>query len=470
MKVLRRNKISCKRMLAVILSLCTGLLSAMSMTGFPATAAAATTSPEPSLTDAETVASPPIAPLCDEAFYGLLDYYGNIVEGSVVKSYLTNGNTKIVDYGTYDEVINLTDDRKPEISGDTVTFDLSGDAPDHFYFEGKTEQPFYDLPWTISLSYRLNGVPMPADQLAGKTGLVEINLDVTPNPSASEYNRNNLVLTAIAAFNDDDILSLEADGAQVQLIGNLRSALYIVLPGEERHFTIRVGSDSFSFSGLYLMAVPATLAQLDQIADLRDVRDKMEDSYHAISDSLDVILDTLDGMSGSLNTAANGLDRLNSARNTISAGKGNVYAKADQALDSLDGLIDALVPAASHLQTASNALTDVTDSLTELTQNAVALKPELENTRSVILKLQGDMKNIRSLASDMESYNKSAAGIADYLKDDMDSLSDSLDDLESSLNKLRKSLYHISGITTVDAISVGGMTSATRTGCQAGPG
>lgn len=462
MKVFHQNRMLSKRIVAVFLAACTGLFPSVCMSGFPAAADTGSTSSGSSLTDAASTDSPAIAPIYDEAFYALLDYYGNITEGSVVKSYHTNGNTKITDYGVYNEVINLTDDREPQVSDGAVTFDLSGDTPERFYFEGKTTQPFEDLPWNISISYRLNGVPTPADQLAGKTGLVEINMDVVPNPSASEYNRNNLVLAATAIFNADDILSLEAEGAQVQLIGNLRSVLYLVLPGEEQHFTIRVGSNDFSFSGMYFVAVPATLAQLDQIADLKDARDKIDDSYHAICDSLDVILDTLDGMSGSLSTAANGLDKLNSARGTVSAGKGNVYAKADQALDSLGSLTDALAPAASHLATASNALTDVTNALTDLTQNAVALKPELENTRSIILKLQSDMENIRSLAADVESYNNPAYNIAASLQNDLEDLGDDLHDLESSLSKLEKSLASISGISKVNPISVGGMTSAEK--------
>lgn len=133
----------------------------------------------------------------------------------------------------------------------------AGTAPSHFYFEGKTTRPFEALPWTLAVSYKLNGVPTRAEELAGKTGVVEINLDAIPNPDAIEYARNNYTLEAMAIFNQDDILSLEAPGAQVQLIGNLRAVLFIGLPGEECHYTIRVGSEDFSFGGLTFMHVPA---------------------------------------------------------------------------------------------------------------------------------------------------------------------------------------------------------------------
>ena len=185
-----------------------------------------------------------LEPVCDESYYATLDYYGGLMDASVVKSYQTNGHTSLTDHGAYDAIINLTDDRVPTVSNGTVTFDLGEDAPSRFYFEGKTQQPFHSLPWTFSVSYKLNGAPALAEDLAGKTGLVEIDLDVLPNPSASEYSRNNLVLTAATAFNADDILSLEAPGAEVQLVGNLRTVLFMVMPGEEqrRLFLLRPGA------------------------------------------------------------------------------------------------------------------------------------------------------------------------------------------------------------------------------------
>lgn len=177
----------------------------------------------------------------DEAYYAMTDYYGNLTDGSVVKSYRTNGIATLTDYGDYDEIINLTDGTVPARNGGMTTFRLDEKAlPGTFYFEGKTTKPFQQLPWTISMSYTLNGVPTKAEDLAGQAGVVEIHLDIVPNERASEYARNNYTLEAMAIFNQDDILSLEAPGAQVQLIGNLRAVLFLGLPGEECHYTIRV--------------------------------------------------------------------------------------------------------------------------------------------------------------------------------------------------------------------------------------
>ena len=115
-----------------------------------------------------------VTPTYDEAYYATLDYYGNLLEASVVKSYALNGTDSLTDYGVYDEVVNLTDGSAPVRGEDRTSFRFDGGAPDHFYFEGKTRQPFQELPWTLSLRYTLNGVPTQAEDLAGQRGVVEI--------------------------------------------------------------------------------------------------------------------------------------------------------------------------------------------------------------------------------------------------------------------------------------------------------
>lgn len=401
------------------------------------------------LSPAARAADAASTPSFDESYYATLDYYGGLMDASVVKSYQTRGQSKLTDYGVYDEVINLTDDIAPTVSDGTVTFDLDGDAPSRFYFEGKTQQPFLALPWTLSVSYRLNGVPTKAEDLAGKTGLVEIDLDAVPNPAASEYSRNNLVLTAATAFNDDDILSLEAPGAQVQLLGNLRAVLFAVLPGEEQHFAIRVGSDSFTFPGLVFLAVPATLQQLDQVADLREAKEKMEDSYDAINDSLDVILNSLDGMSGSLNATANGLDQLNSARGTLSAGKDSVYDKSELAISDLDGLAGALGTLDPYLDTAVQALGDTTATLNQLNDSVQSLKPELEQIQTTIAAIQEDTAALSQLLTDVEGYNKKASAIAVSLSNGMEDLDGEMDALALQLDILQAALKNPGKISTV---------------------
>ena len=352
----------------------------------------------------------------DEAYYAMTDYYGNLTDGSVVKSYRTNGISTLTDYGDYDEVINLTDGTEPTRTDGKTVFQLNeSNLPGTFYFEGRTAKPFEQLPWTLSVSYTLNGVPTKAEDLAGKTGVVEINLDAVPNETASEYARNNYTLEAMAVFNQDDILSLEAPGAQVQLIGNLRAVLFIGLPGEECHYTIRVGSNDFSFGGMTFLMVPATLSQLEEITKLSERKDDLEENYNKLSGSMDSLLDAMAAMTGSLNASANGLDQLNQARNIFSSGKNTIYSGTDALRADLSNLADVLEPVESQITALSKTITSSKATLNSMVDSVSTLRKDLVDVEDALEDLEDGKGDLQAVLDSMGSLRRSLKKLQDAL-------------------------------------------------------
>lgn len=385
-----------------------------------------------------------VKPVVDEAFYGTLDYYGALTDGSVVKSYRTNGNTTISDIGDYTEVNNLTDRTQPEIQGNRVIFPIN-EGVKNFYFEGKTSKPFQEMPFFIHISYRMNGVDCDAEDMAGQTGLAEINLDITPNPAASAYQRNNFALEAVTMCKDSRTLSIEAPGGQVQKVGDMDVVLFMAFPGEEQHFTLRIGSEDFSFNGFTFLCQPATLAQLDQIADLREAREELEDAAGDLSDSIDAILASLEGMDGNLRNTANGLEQLNRARATVSAGKANVYNEADRTLASLTDLTESLQPVVEHIKTTKTALAENTEQLQTLTGSIDGLRPELQNVKDGMVAVQGDLNALNHVLNNVEADTTAISKELEALEKDLDGLRSYLDDLQVDTKDLRKEVQKIDG-------------------------
>lgn len=370
-----------------------------------------------------------VAATYDEAYYAMTDYYGNLTDGSVVKSYRTNGIATLTDYGDYDEIINLTDGTVPARNGGMTTFRLDEKAlPGTFYFEGKTTKPFQQLPWTISMSYTLNGVPTKAEDLAGQAGVVEIRLDIVPNGRASEYARNNYTLEAMAIFNQDDILSLEAPGAQVQLIGNLRAVLFLGLPGEECHYTIRVGSEDFAFGGMTFLMVPATLSQLEEIAKLSERKDDLEENYNKLSGSIDSLLDAMTAMTGSLNASANGLEQLNKARGIFSDGKGVIYSGTDALREDLSNLADVLEPVEGQIEALSKTISDSKSTLRSMTNTVSDLKDDLKDVESALRDLEDGTGDARKVFSALGSLRKSLKALQEALGGTVKDTSGKLDE------------------------------------------
>lgn len=331
----------------------------------------------------------------DESVYVNMDYYGTIDDISVVKGCALNGNTSIEDYGNYDEVINMTNRVEPMQTDDKLSWDLTGEDDSKFYYECKSAALKEKLPWTVDVTYKLNGVEQRGEDLAGASGTVTIDIKVTPNEKTDEYYKNNMILMCGTGIDMDDALSIEAPGAQLQSFGTMKAAIFMALPGEESDFRIDIGTESFECMGVFFMMVPATLSTLDKINDIRDVRDKTEDSLDAMSDAMDAVLDNIIAMKDDMQTTKNGLQAAQDAKNVYDENRDSLKADADAAIASLEAM-------ASYLEVINNELEVGEDNYDEVTERIDAL-------------------------------NKTINGMRDYY-DDMD---DNIDDLEHNLKDIR---------------------------------
>lgn len=364
-------------------------------------------------------------PVCDEAMYVTMDPYGGISEASVVKSYELHGAREITDRGTYQAVHNMTGMEEPEVDGDTVIFRLLEEPEnDRFYFEGRMEPEEVSgtLPWDITVSYRLNGVERRLEELAHEKGVLKISIDAVPNAGTSEYFRNNMTMEIAAVVDMDQNLSVEAPGAQIQSIGSMKTVLFMVMPGEEQHFELEIGSNDLEFSGLLFLMVPVTISQLERLEDLRKARDTVKDSADAIGDSLDVILDSLDGLQGGLGSTVEGLGQLNRSRQILSDAKGGIYVDADQALALLKELSDRGIPFPAYVEEARKALEDMNGELNAMNTSVQALEDQLE-----------------SLGYGLKHVTMDLNDTADLLYD----IRHDVGDLEDGLARLRKDLEEL---------------------------
>ena len=410
---------------------------------------------------AEVFAAPP-AVTYDETLYVNMDRYGSPTKTSIVKNYSLNSNTSVTDHGEYSDVINMTDYTEPDKKDGSVTFDFSKAAqiPKRFYFEGKNPKLSSELPWNIDVSYKLNGVPAKAEDLAGANGLIEIDIDILPNDNAADYYKNNFILEAACVADTDDILSIEAPGSQMITIGSLKNVVFFALPGEEQHYTVSIGSDDFEFSGMLFMMQPATMSQVDDIKDLRDAKEDIEDSADAISDSLDVVLDTLDSMQSSLKNTSEGLKGLQKARETVSNSKGAVYEDADAALDEMEKLSDSLSPYSQHFDTAQDAVEDINTDLNNLNSSLQSFTDTLnntkENTQAVKENLSALDELITTADEDKDKWESTLTSLSENLRklsDNSDNLNAYLKGVKDAGNNLGQSLETLSSDGNVGYIS-----------------
>ena len=334
----------------------------------------------------------------DENMYVNLDYYGNVDRVNVVKGCDLNGQTTITDYGDYTAVTNMSDYTEPVIEGNKVTWNVSPDYKGRFYYKGELDAKKVALPWNFDVSYKLNGVPKNADELAGASGLIEIHIDAKFNDSAevNEYYKNNFVLAVAVMLDTNDCYSLEADGAQKQTIGSNSAVVFTALPGEDGDFTVRIGTDSFETSGVFMAMTPLTGSDLEHVIDLKDAKDTWKESGDEMHDSMQQMALSVEAMRDGINSLQNGMNSAESARQTWSGAKDSILEGNDRAIETLSAVSDQLEAMIPHIETAKEAADTAHDSLGDIVDTVREMQDPLN-------KLHSALKGVKSGSEDMAS-------------------------------------------------------------------
>ena len=331
----------------------------------------------------------------DETMYVNLDYYGTATQINVVKGCTTNGLTEYTDYGTYDKVVNMTDDTAPEIGDGTVTWKLP-DKNSRFYYQCTMPKNSVDLPWTFDVSYKLNGVEADASKLAGASGLVEVNVKATPNENAKVYYKNNMMLTVLVPVDMEKCYSVDAPGAQVQSVGSYQAAMFAALPGEDGDFTVRVGTDNYESIGIIMMMVPGTLDDLNHIKDLKEAKDTWREDGNKMYDSMNELLKTMESMKSEVSSVKGGLANLDQARGTVSANRKQIEALSTQALSDLQAVTDQTTVMIPYLQTARDAVTDINSNTQAISNTMEDMQDELDRLYDRLGSLSKSLKSASS--------------------------------------------------------------------------
>ena len=332
----------------------------------------------------------------DETMYVNLDYYGRVDKINVVKGVGLNGRTEFTDYGTYENVINMSNSIEPVLGDGTVTWQLPQAQRERFYYKCAVDKDRMVLPWDFDVSYKLNGVPTDADKLAGASGLIEINVKAEPNDNAGAYYRNNMMLMVAVPVDMSKCYSVEAEGSQTQNLGDTTAVVFTALPGEDGAYTVRVGTDSFETIGVIMAMVPGTVEDLEHIKDLKEAKDTWQDAGDELYDSLEQMAKSVENMRQGVNQVRQGMDSAESARQKWSNSKDSILAGNDQTLAALTAVsqqMDTMIP---HLQTAKDCAEVVHSSMNDIVST-------LGDMQDPLRKLQTRLKNIENSAGGISS-------------------------------------------------------------------
>ena len=384
----------------------------------------------------------------DETVYINMDYYGAPTNTRIVKGVNLNGHTEFTDFGDYKDVYNMSTFDEPTLKEDSVYWKLNTDK-NRFYYECiPNDTVNIQMPWNFDVSYKLNGVPVEADQCAGASGTIQMDIHAVPNTYASDYYKNNMMLVCATGIDMSKALSIDAPGAQIQSFGTYKLVMFMGLPGEENTFTVRIGSNDFESMGLIMFMTPATTSALDIMSSMRDIKDRLENSGDNLYTGVSSMLRTMQAVQSSLSSMSSGISGIDQVRKQLIKDRGTLDPRTDAALNALDeltGKSDSLIPELNSAKETLTALNATTSSiLTTLEESGEDIpeyqkllndvKTSLGNLEDLFDDLDDETDNSSWTIAQIRSASEDLSKELEALTKDLKSLSGSLDDLPKDLN------------------------------------
>ena len=315
----------------------------------------------------------------EEVIYVMTDTSGTVTDIEAVNIF-SGGD--ITDYGDYSDVkvLNTTDDIS--LSGDEVT--ISSDA-DKIYYQGTMKSK--SIPWNISIRFFLDGKEYDPEDIAGKSGALEIHFSVNKNENFTGSFYENYALQASFTLDSELCKNIVSTDATVANVGSDKQLTYTILPDKGINTVITADVTDFEMDAVSINGVRLNM---NFEIDDSEITHKVDEIISAIG-SIDEGATELREGTGSLYSATGTLKskvhELNSGVGALADGAGSLYSGLSSITAKNDSLTGAAYSAYEGICTASAAALNA--SLRANGLDAVTLTPSTYS--AVLMDLLGKM-------------------------------------------------------------------------------
>lgn len=226
----------------------------------------------------------------------------------------------IVDYGDYSAVKPLNTNDTITQNGDQIAFSSTADK---VYYQGTMKNAA--LPWNISIRYYLDGKEYAPQDVAEKSGALEIRFSVTKNESCGGSFYDDYALQASFTLDTERCQNIVSNGATVANVGSDKQLTYTILPGKGIDTVITADVTDFEMDAA---AINGVRLNLDVDVDDTDLMDKVDELVSAIGNLDDGAWELHDGteeLYDATKTLNSKVGDLHSGVGDLTAGAGDLY-------------------------------------------------------------------------------------------------------------------------------------------------
>lgn len=342
--------------------------------------------------------------------------------------HVPQGAVYVDDVTNLTSVVNVKDDSKPQVNGQNLRWHLS--TTDLYYqgdYSGK-------LPLELKISYTLDGQPISAKDIAGKSGKVKITIKMN-NVDAYSVKVNGVNMTMYnpmlvvggISLSETKFQNISVENGRIVGNGNTQYAVLAGFPGinESLGLSGSVGTE-YKFNDTFVISADATDFEIGNFMFSAIPIASLEIGLNNISDSVDSLRSNL----VKLQNVQKSLEQIDASKllNTVSSNP-----------DKLNNL-SSLVSQASTLYSENAALINVLNKYTT-PQNLATIQVLVEYIRTADFNgLEDALKVINSIFGDDASQETINQGL-ELLKQMSSDLNDpqvqkSIENLPKTVNTL----------------------------------
>lgn len=303
----------------------------------------------------------------DETVYVLAGADGS-VQKIIVSDWIKNaiGASSIPDSTGLSDIENVKGDESYTISGDAKVWDAQGND---IYYQGNIEK---ELPVGLTVTYKLNGKAISAEEIAGKSGKVTIRFDYDNRQyeTVKIDGRKEKIYVPFAMLtgmllDNEHFRNIEVTNGKIINDGDRTALVGIALPGLQENLGIdkdkldipdyvEVTADvsDFSFGMTVTIATNELFNNLDtskldsvddltgSIGELSDGMKQLMDGSSALYGGLNTLLDQSQELVTGINRLAEGAKALKDGAVSVDDGAGQLKSGTAELASGLDTLKD----------------------------------------------------------------------------------------------------------------------------------
>lgn len=390
----------------------------------------------------------------EEVIYIMTDASGS-VDGVYSVSTFDKGSA--TDYGTYENVKMLNTNDNITTDGDKITFNTDSDKA---YLQGTLINK--EIPWNISIQYILDGKELTPDELAGKSGNLEIKFKVEENKKCNSNFYDNYALQAAFTLDTEKCSNIVADDATLANVGSKKQLSYTILPGKGIDTSITTDVKDFEMDAVAINGVKMNLdiqvddsEITDKTTELTDGVSKLDDGAKELSDGAATLSDgagILKSGAASVNTGADalksGVDELADGAGTLTNGADEVNSAADSLKDGTEQISDGSVSLQNGVLALKNGGESLKNGSSQLSDGASALDTGIKNMASGSDALQSGLDQLISQSKSLTSGSSEILAALNQIQSSLDAVSadtqslqkpiESSGEIKSAIIELRK--------------------------------